>query len=270
MSRYEATPGVSLAFRADSRHPPIWRRPFEGCVTGQGRILTAPKSDAGYRTVALPSFRPGGLEEHLRNYVEDASDAPLFTLPSGLPLRRTDFSQAWRDACGAAALNGVRPHDLRHHAAAVIARNPNVTSRELMTAIGHHRPLPPCTTSTPRRSGAGDRHLPRRRDRVDSQCAGVQPDPQSSVRSRGISAVSGVVSERGKSSAIPPSDTNKRGGGRNRTAVRGFAGAKEAFMAVRLCRSFQIRVRTGPNQCTPVRDMPRYLRGMKLSHSLSR
>jgi hypothetical protein len=34
-------------------------------------------------------------------------------------------------------IEGIRPHDLRHHAATVIARNPNVTSRELMATIGH-------------------------------------------------------------------------------------------------------------------------------------
>ncbi len=81
------------------------------------------------------------LEEHLRNHVEDASDAPVFTRPSGLPLRRADLSQAWSGACGAVGLSGVRPHDLRHHAATVIARNPNVTLRELMTAIGHSSPV---------------------------------------------------------------------------------------------------------------------------------
>ncbi len=31
----------------------------------------------------------------------------------------------------------MRPHDLRHHAATVIARNPNVTLSELMATIGH-------------------------------------------------------------------------------------------------------------------------------------
>jgi hypothetical protein len=31
----------------------------------------------------------------------------------------------------------VRPHDLRHHAATVIASDPNVTLRELMATIGH-------------------------------------------------------------------------------------------------------------------------------------
>ena len=41
-------------------------------------------------------------------------------------------------ARGAVGLDGVvRPHDLRHHGATIIARNPNVTLRELMATIGH-------------------------------------------------------------------------------------------------------------------------------------
>jgi hypothetical protein len=39
--------------------------------------------------------------------------------------------------CAALGLEGIRPHDLRHHAATIIARNPNVTLRELMATIGH-------------------------------------------------------------------------------------------------------------------------------------
>jgi excisionase family DNA binding protein len=65
-------------------------------ITGQGRITTAPKSDAGYRTVALPRFVLVALEEHLGQHVEGAPDAPVFTRPSGLPLRRADLSLAWR------------------------------------------------------------------------------------------------------------------------------------------------------------------------------
>jgi integrase len=110
-------------------------------ITGQGRITTAPKSDAGYRTVALPRFVLFALEGHLGDHVEGAPDAPVFTRPSGLPLRRADLSQAWKGACDAVGLRGVRPHDLRHHAATVIARNPNVTLRELMATIGHSSPV---------------------------------------------------------------------------------------------------------------------------------
>jgi len=110
-------------------------------ITGQGRIFTAPKSDAGYRTVALPFLVLAELEQHVSDNVEVRPDAPLFTRPSGLPLRRADLSRTWRDACDAVGVTGVRPHDLRHHAATVIARNPNVTLRELMATIGHSSPV---------------------------------------------------------------------------------------------------------------------------------
>ena len=106
-------------------------------LTGLGRVLTPPKSDAGRRRVALPRFVLETLEEHLRDLVGGDSEAPIFTRSTGLPLRRQDLSHAWTDACTALGIEGVRPHDLRHHAATVIARNPNVTLRELMATIGH-------------------------------------------------------------------------------------------------------------------------------------
>jgi integrase len=65
----------------------------------------------------------------------------VFTRKSGLPLRRSDLSNAWHDACTAVGLSGVHPHDLRHHAATVIARNPDVTLKELMATIGHSSPV---------------------------------------------------------------------------------------------------------------------------------
>jgi integrase len=106
-------------------------------ITGPGRVLTPPKSDAGRRTVGLPAFVLNALEVHLRDHVGAAVDAWVFTRPSGLPLRRADLSYAWKEACAALGLEGIRPHDLRHHAATLIARNPNVTLRELMATIGH-------------------------------------------------------------------------------------------------------------------------------------
>ncbi len=87
--------------------------------------------------MALPTFVLGALEDHLRDSVASSPDAFVFTRRTGLPLRRQDLSHAWSDACAAVGIEGVRPHDLRHHAATVIARNPNVTLRELMATIGH-------------------------------------------------------------------------------------------------------------------------------------
>ena len=106
-------------------------------LTGLGRVLTAPKSEAGRRTVALPTFVLDALDDHLRAFVAPSADAFVFTRPTGLPLRRQDLSHAWAAACAVVGIDGVRPHDLRHHAATVIARNPNVTLRELMATIGH-------------------------------------------------------------------------------------------------------------------------------------
>ena len=106
-------------------------------LTGLGRVLTPPKSEAGRRTVALPKFVLRALEDHLRDYGAPEADSFVFTRPTGLPLRRQDLSHAWKAACAEVGIQGIRPHDLRHHAATVIARNPNVTLRELMATIGH-------------------------------------------------------------------------------------------------------------------------------------
>jgi integrase len=63
-------------------------------------------------------------------------------------LRRQDLSDAWRVACTAIGLmswskdhpEGIRPHDLRHHAATTTARIPGVTTKELMARLGHSSP----------------------------------------------------------------------------------------------------------------------------------
>jgi len=109
-------------------------------IQGQGRILTRPKSEAGHRKVALPSLVTKALQKHLNTYVAHKPGAPVFTRSSGLPLRRADLSNAWRDACEAVGVAGVRPHDLRHHAATMFARKPDLTLRELMATIGHSSP----------------------------------------------------------------------------------------------------------------------------------
>jgi integrase len=109
-------------------------------ITGQGRIFTAPKTEAGERTLALPGAIREALNDHLDAYVAPEPDAPMFTRPSGLPLRRSDLSNAWKDACAVVGLKGVHPHDLRHHAGTMMAHKPDVTLKELMAAMGHASP----------------------------------------------------------------------------------------------------------------------------------
>lgn len=110
-------------------------------IPGAGRVVGAPKSDAGQRVVALPRFVAEALDAHLAAFVEVDREAVVFTGPEGTPLRRATLSRAWRAAVRAAgAPEGLRLHDLRHHAATLTARMPGITTKELMARIGHASP----------------------------------------------------------------------------------------------------------------------------------
>ena len=94
-------------------------------LTGLGTNTYGPKSEAAERTVPLPKSLMKEVGDHLDEFVATGPKAPVFTRPSGLPLRRADESRAWRDACeavgitpwnGTAGHDGLRMHDLRHHA----------------------------------------------------------------------------------------------------------------------------------------------------------
>ncbi len=106
-------------------------------VTGGWVVVPNAKSEAGKRVLTLPAPIADELAEHLDLYVAPEPDAWLFTRPSGRPLRRQDLSHAWSDACKTVGISGVRLYDLRHHAATVSARDPNVTLKELMAMMGH-------------------------------------------------------------------------------------------------------------------------------------
>lgn len=110
-------------------------------IAGSGRVVLAPKSDAGRRVVAIPAVVVNALDAHLSTFTPPDPDGPVFTSPEGGPLRRATLSAAWRSAVQCAgAPDGLRLHDLRHHAATLTARMPGVTTKELMARIGHASP----------------------------------------------------------------------------------------------------------------------------------
>lgn len=110
-------------------------------VVGQGRIVTGPKSEAGQRTVSLPKVVVESLEKHLASYGQPGEAGVLFTGPRGEPITRALLSKEWQAARTAAdAPEGLRIHDLRHHAATLTARMPGITTKELMARIGHASP----------------------------------------------------------------------------------------------------------------------------------
>lgn len=110
-------------------------------VARRGRVVSDPKSDAGRRTVALPTLLKDVLQIHLDTYAQPGRAGVLFTSADGRPITRRRLSIRWRATCRAVgAPPGLRIHDLRHHAATLTARMPGITTKELMARIGHSSP----------------------------------------------------------------------------------------------------------------------------------
>ncbi len=103
------------------------------------RLTTAPKTDAGRRTVHLPKEVTAALVHHLETYGSKGPDSLVFTGPLSEGLRRATFCKEWHLATAAAKAPGVHLHDLRH-AAGTLAAQQGATIRELMARLGHASP----------------------------------------------------------------------------------------------------------------------------------
>jgi integrase len=103
------------------------------------RVPGRPKSDAGFRTVALPSVLVQVVREHLAEFAPDDPDELIFKGPKGAALRRNNFhrSARWPDCVAKAGLpEGFRFHDLRH-TGNTLAASSGASTRELMHRMGH-------------------------------------------------------------------------------------------------------------------------------------
>jgi integrase len=102
-----------------------------------GSLVTGPpKSEAGKRIVTLPAILLPEVAIHLDKFSLVGADSLVFVGPKNAPLRRPNFSRAWRQATEAAGLTGFHIHDLRHtgnHFAAATG----ASLRELMGRMGH-------------------------------------------------------------------------------------------------------------------------------------
>ncbi len=113
-------------------------RKFAELSNGQ-RVAGPPKSDAGFRTVALPSVLVVAVREHLVEFGLEEREGLIFTGPRGAPLRRNNFHRSvrWAEAIAAAGLpEGFRFHDLRHTGNTLTAAS-GASTRELMHRMGH-------------------------------------------------------------------------------------------------------------------------------------
>jgi len=105
-------------------------------VTGLGRVLEDPKTEAGRRLVDIPPHVIPELEEHLRTFVGPELDAVVFTGELGGPLTRGMFQKHWARARAAAGMpEGFVFHDLRHTGNTLAA--PGASTKEIMARLGH-------------------------------------------------------------------------------------------------------------------------------------
>lgn len=109
---------------------------------GGRRTLGPPKSEAGKRRVTLPTPIIPDIETHLDRFVGPEPEDWVFTGPRGAPIGENYLSAHFRKAVTAVpgAPRGLRVYDLRHHAATLTAQVPGVTTKELMSRIGHSSP----------------------------------------------------------------------------------------------------------------------------------
>ena len=103
-------------------------------------MVGPPKSEAGARTVTLPTVAVAALVDHLDRHPGASADGLVFPAADGGYQRRSNFRRRiWLPATSAAGVAGLRFHDL-WHTAATFAAATGATTRELMERIGHSSP----------------------------------------------------------------------------------------------------------------------------------
>lgn len=94
-----------------------------------------PKTQAGFRTISLPSFVMAALAEHVRLW-PPAEKGLVFHDHNGNPIRRNVFYRAWHRATTAAGMPGFRVRNLRHTGASLAVAG-GADLHHLKTRMGH-------------------------------------------------------------------------------------------------------------------------------------
>jgi len=111
---------------------------------GKGLVIVEPKSDAGNRTIALPSplrdalraHRAAQLAERMAAGPEWDDHGLVFAQPNGRPLDPRGDNRAWMVLLASAEVHVARLHDARHTAATLLCQQ-GVPIRVVMEILGH-------------------------------------------------------------------------------------------------------------------------------------
>jgi integrase len=109
-------------------------------LTNGTRVVTAPKTEAGTRSVHLPAMVNSAMKDHIEFYGPSHPMGLLFKGPLAEGLRRSTFYKEWDKARRAVDHPELHFHDLRH-AAGTLAAQTGATLREIMARLGHASPV---------------------------------------------------------------------------------------------------------------------------------
>ncbi len=98
-------------------------------------VLGPPKSDAGVRTVAIPTILKPELETHLAEFAAPGKKGLVFCGTKGQSLRLATFHAAWERAVRLLGLDEFKFHDLRHTGNTLAAMT-GASTKELMARFG--------------------------------------------------------------------------------------------------------------------------------------
>jgi len=103
-----------------------------------GLVFGPPKSDAGLRTVTIPTAVRRDVRTHLRDFVPDDPDALVFTGAKGAALHRSNFQRAsnWTRSLAQVGLPGFHFHDLPHTGNTLASRT-GASLADLVARMGH-------------------------------------------------------------------------------------------------------------------------------------
>jgi integrase len=105
--------------------------------TNAGRLVKAPKSKAGKRTVAIPAALMPVVQAHLLEHTAPGADGLLWPgVLNGAQLAPSTLYRVFYPAREAAGRPDLRFHDLRHTGATLAAAT-GATLKQLMARLGH-------------------------------------------------------------------------------------------------------------------------------------